>query len=188
LAERIGLNHKIIRLYDEGAMDELEEFKIPEEAVEKLQDPEVLQEHLAEGRTFQEILEYSDETMEKFYHAAYNLFQNGLYHEAADAFVFLTTLNPYVHNFWLGLGMSEQRNEDYEAALVAYGMATMTDMDSPVPHYHSGHCYYLMGEYDTSVSVLDITIELCADAEEHASLKKDALTAKERVQKRLESS
>lgn len=168
-------------------MDNIEEFEIPEEALEKLQDPEALRSHLAEGKTFQEILGYDDDTMEKFYGAAHSLFQQGRYQDSADAFVFLTTLNPYVHNFWLGLGMSEQRNEEYESALVAYGMATMTDMDNPLPHFHSGICYYLMGEFDTAVGVLDLAIELCAEREEHAGLKGDAASAKEKVGKLLKS-
>ncbi|MFQ5730114.1 MAG: CesD/SycD/LcrH family type III secretion system chaperone, partial [Waddliaceae bacterium] len=82
-------------------MENMEEYKIPEEAIEKLKDPEVIRRQIEEGKTFQEIIGYSVDTMEKFYQGAYNLFQQQEYRKAADAFVFLTTLNPYVHNYWL---------------------------------------------------------------------------------------
>lgn len=159
-------------------------FKIPEEALEKLHDPEYLHKQIEQGMTFQEILGYDEAQMEKFYGAAYDLFQEGRYQDAADGFVFLTTLNPYVHNFWLGLGMSEQLNEEYESAIVAYGMATMTDMESPVPHYHTAKCHYLMGDTDTALSFLNLAIELAADREPYTALKADAIATKARLEKR----
>jgi len=166
-------------------MESMEEFRIPKEAIERLKDPEVLRGHLSEGKTFQELLGYTNGTMEKFYSGAHLLYEQGMYQEAADAFVFLTTLNPYVHNFWLGLGLAEQHNEEYEAALVAYGMATMSDMDNPLPHYHSSRCHYLMGDYDTAVSMLDLAINLCFDDEKHSTVKSDAISAKLHIEKML---
>lgn len=162
-------------------MDNLEDFKIPEEAMKRLRDPEVLKQYVAEGKTFQEIIGYAPETMERFYQGAYSLFQKQAYFEAADAFIFLTTLNPYVHNYWLGLGLAEIKNEEFESALVALGMAGMAEPDNPLSSFHSAHCYHLLGDYQTSVTILDTAIERCGDQEEHAALKKDAIEAQTRI-------
>lgn len=163
-------------------MENLEGFKIPDEALDRLKDPEVLKQYVAQGKTFQEIIGYNSETMERFYQGAFKLFQKQAYAEAADAFIFLTTLNPYVHNYWLGLGLAEIKNEEFESALVALGMAGMAEPDNPVSNFHSAHCYHLLGDYQTATTMLDTTIEKCGDHEEHAALKKDAVEARAHTQ------
>lgn len=147
-----------------------EEFQIPEEAMERLRDPEVIKTYIAEGKTFQEILGYGDQVMEKFYQGASKLFEKQLYDQASDAFVFLTTLNPYVANFWLALGMAEQAREEFSAALVAYGMAGVNDPTNPLSLWHSAHCYYLMGEHKASSDMLTRLLDQCDTEGENAAL------------------
>jgi len=163
------------------SMENLDEFGIPEEALKRLSDPDILRRYIDEGKSFQDILGYSNETMEKFYGAAHRLFTKEQYQEAADAFVFLTTLNPYVHNYWLGLGMCEQLNTDHEAALVAYGMAVITDDDNPLPHYHSACCLEAVGDLPNAIASLDLTIDTCGHNEKHQNLKEHALRLKTRL-------
>lgn len=131
-------------------MDEFNEFELNEEVLAKLRNPEQLRMDVSEGKSFQEIFGYSDLTMEKFYSAARALFERQLYDEAAEAFYFLTTMNPYVHNFWLGLGMAEQMSNKFQEAILAYSMAVMTDSLSPLPHYHMGTCYHVLGDKEQS--------------------------------------
>ena len=147
-----------------------EEFQIPEDAMERLRDPEVIKTYIAEGKTFQEILGYDNEIMEKFYQGACRLFENRRYDEASDAFVFLTTLNPYVHNFWLALGMAEQSREEFSAALVAYGMAGINDPSNPVSLWHTAHCHYLMSEPRQAREMLERLLNVCEGREEHTEL------------------
>jgi len=159
-------------------MEHMDEYKIPEDAVERLKDPEVIRKQMQEGKTFQEIIGFSPEKMEKFYHIAHNLFLKQEYQKAADAFIFLTTLNPYVHNYWLGLGMSEQLYGGYQGALLAYAMAIMTDVDSPVAHYHSASCYRALDDQQSALRSLDLAIQCSGNTEEHKKLKEQALSAK----------
>jgi type III secretion system low calcium response chaperone LcrH/SycD len=169
-------------------MDEMEEteqmkkFFIPDDVREKLQDSTALAKHIGEGKTFQELLSYSDETMEKFYAVAYRLFQTQRYEEASDAFVFLTTLNPNVHNYWLGLGMSEQLNNQHHAAIIAYSLAIMTNADNPTPYYHSAACYRATGDLESALASLDLALECAGDAEEHSLIKQQTLAAKKHIQ------
>lgn len=156
-----------------------EDFEIPKEILEKLSDPEVLRRYVEEGRTFQEILEFDDETMEKFYQTAIRLMHAHRYADAGDAFLFLTTLNPYVAAYWLGLGMCEQLNEDYKPALVAYAMASMSDRANPLPHYHSAACHHALDDLDKSLLFLERAIDSAGEMEEHAALKARSLAARE---------
>lgn len=162
-------------------MDEHNEFAIPQEVVETLRDPEVIKQYVEEGKTFQEIIGYEDATMEKFYAAAYRLFERGEFRQAADAFIFLTTLNPYTHKYWLGLGMAEQSTEEFEAALVAYAMAVMIQVSNPIPHFHSATCYYRMGDKNSAAQSLDLAIEQAGDQAEYAELCKAAEAFKQRL-------
>lgn len=165
-------------------MDSLDEFNIPEEVAKKLQDPMLLRQHIQEGKSFQELLGYSDETMEKFYQAAYNLFQKQKYKEAAEAFTFLTTLNPERHNYWLGLGMSEQILEEFHGALLAYAMAMMSDVTNPVPHYHSANCYRALLDDSNALISLEQAIQQAGDKDEHKQLLTAAISLKERLSRK----
>jgi type III secretion system low calcium response chaperone LcrH/SycD len=151
-------------------MEHIERYDIPEEALEKLRDPDIIRRQISEGRTFQEVLGYTQDKMENFYVTAYNLFQKQEYEKAADAFIFLTTLNPYVHNYWLGLGMSEQLNESYHSGLLAYAMAILTDMQNPLPHYHSAKCYLGINEKENAIAALETALELAGESVSHIDL------------------
>jgi len=159
------------------------EYFIPKEALEKLKDPEVIRRQVKEGKTFQEIIGYKQDSMEKFYNTAHQLFQKQEYQKAADAFVFLTTLNPYVHNYWLGLGMSEQLTENYQGALLAYAMAILTDVENPITHYQSGNCYRALNEETNAIQSYDMAIRCAADSPEHENIKERASKAKEELEK-----
>lgn len=152
-------------------MNSLEEFYISPES----QDSHYLTKALEKGLSFQEILGFSAQTMVKFYGAAYTLFQQHKYREAADAFVFLTTLNPRVHEYWLGLGMAEQFNQEYETALTAYSMAAITHAENPWPHYHSATCYQKLSDPANARYALELALLTAGDNAEYAFLKSQIL-------------
>jgi type III secretion system low calcium response chaperone LcrH/SycD len=163
--------------------DNLEEFKLSDEIIKRLKDPDFLRRELAEGKSLQEIFNYTDDAMAIFYKAAYNLFQAQSYKESSDAFFFLTNLNPYVSTYWLGLGMSEHLNSDYHAALIAYGMVSMIDAMDPLPHYHAASCYRALQDVENALASYELAIAVAGDVDTHASLKKQALSAKEALLK-----
>lgn len=161
--------------------ENLEEFLIPEEAFARLSDPEVLKRYVEEGKTFQEIIGYSDETMHKFYLAARALFEAQRYKEASDAFLFLTTLDPFSSTYWIGMGLCEQVNEDYQSALVAYGMAVLSNQDDPYAHYYSASCYYGLRDYDNAFNSIEQALQCVKDAD--MGLKEQILISKSRLVK-----
>ena len=159
--------------------DQLEEFKLSKKAKEKLKDKALLKRELAAGKTPQEILGFSNEIMAKFYRAAYSLFEGKRYTDAANAFLFLVTLNTHNHDYWLGLGMATQMTGDFEAAIDAYEMAAMTDTESPVPYFYLAKCLFSSHDRDSALQALELALEYAADREEYADLKEQALAAKE---------
>lgn len=163
--------------------NDLKEFQLSETAKEKLSDQSFLKKELASGKSAQEILEFSDETMAKFYRAAYLLFEHQRYRDAANAFLFLATLNPQHHEYWLGLGMALQMCQDFEAAIDAYELAALCDVTSPVPFFYLAKCLFAIHDRESSLQALSIAIETADDLEEYAELKYQAECAREIILK-----
>ena len=158
-------------------MDAIAAFRLPPEFLEKLGQKGWMQEQIQAGKSLQEIIGYSDETMQKFYAAAYRLFQAEKESEAADAFLFLTALNPAVQAFWVGLGMAEQCLQHYEEALSAYAMASMTLVEDPLPYYYSAACYQALQDEDSARKSLEMALHYFGDNPAYASLKAAAMRA-----------
>lgn len=158
--------------------DDLSEFDLSKEAKEKLKNKELLQKELAEGKTAQEIIGFSNATMAKFYRAAHLLFEHEKYKDAANAFLFLATLNPHNHEYWLGLGMATQMSRDYESAIDAYELAALHEISSPVPYFYLAKCLFAMHDRENALQALDLAIETADDLEEYAELKTQAEAAK----------
>jgi type III secretion system low calcium response chaperone LcrH/SycD len=158
--------------------DDLGEFKISKKIKEKLKDREWLKKQFAAGKTAQDILGFSDQTMAKFYHAAYRLFEHRHHLDAANAFLFLVTLNPHNHDYWLGLGMSTQLCGDYEAAIDAYEMAAITDIESPVPYFYLAKCLFAIHDRESALQALDLALEYADDRAEYVELKQQAKAAR----------
>ncbi len=165
--------------------DDLGEFSISDKAHRLLKDKKQLKKQLSEGRSAQEIMGFSDETMAKFYKAARHLFENRYYDGAADAFLFLATLNPYNHDYWLGLGMSLQKSNQFETAIDAYELAAICQPDTPVPYFYLAKCYYAVHERKNADMALDIAIEYAGDSDEYDDLKRQALQAKSLLSKSI---
>lgn len=158
--------------------DELKDFRLSARAKAKLKDKKLLQKELEKGKTAQQILGFSDVTMSKFYEAAYKLFEHKRYEDAACAFLFLATLNPFNHDYWLGLGMASQLTHNYEAAIDAYELAAMIDTESPVPYFYLAKCLFAIHDRESALQALDLAIEAADERAEYAELKEQALEAK----------
>lgn len=159
--------------------DDLSGFELSKEVKAKLKNKRLLKKELAEGKSAQEIMGFSDESMSKFYHAAYVLFEHKRYQEAADAFLFLATLNLHHHEYWLGLGMATQLCQNYEAAIDAYELAALSDISSPVPYFYLAKCLFAIHDRESALQALDLAIETADDIDEYAELKQQAQAARE---------
>ncbi len=159
------------------------EFGIPEKIRKKLKDKKWLKKQLDSGKTAQEIIGFPDETMNKFYHAAYVLFENKRYVDAADAFLFLVTMNPYHYDYWLGLGAATQRCGDYEAAIDSYEMAAICQLENPIPYFHLAKCLFAMHDRESALQAIDLALEYAEGRSEYDEIYHQALAAKELLHK-----
>ncbi len=150
-------------------------------ALSKLNDPELIRRCVEEGKNFQDILGYSDTEMDEFYQIAYKLLEGHRYSEATDAFLFLTTLNPFSSDYWLGMGVCEQINQNYSQALVAYSMTIIGSNHQPIAHYRSAACHHALGDTRAALRALDKAIEGATEWEGYDQILSDALRSKERL-------
>ncbi len=167
--------------------NKLDEFKGFKEFQNKLRRKKALKKDLSEGKTAQEILGFSNETMARFYRAAYHLFEDKRFADAANAFLFLTTLNPFNHDFWLGLGMATQLCKNFEIAIDAYEMAAICELDNPVSYFYLAKCLYAIHERENALHALDLALEYAQDKDEYAELKQQAQMARESLLRQVES-
>lgn len=154
-------------------------FNLSKKEKANLKDKKWLKDQLEGGKSPQELLGFSDEAMAKFFAAAYKLFEQHSYEDAANAFLFLITLNSFHHDYWLGLGMSTQLLGDYEGAIDAYEMAAICKLESPVPYFYLAKCLFAIHDRESSIQALDLAIEYSGDFFQFAELKDQAIAAKE---------
>lgn len=157
---------------------DLGDFRISKKVKEKLDNKALLKKELAAGKSAQEIMEFTDESMAKFYAGAYHLFENKRYYDAANAFLFLVTLNPYNHDYWVGLGMTMQMCADFETAINAYEMAIICNLESPVPYFYLAKCLFAIHDRPSALEALNLALEYASEHPEYVDLKKQALAAK----------
>jgi type III secretion system low calcium response chaperone LcrH/SycD len=131
--------------------------------------------HFAEGENYQNMLGITDEMMQVFYEIALQYFDNKLYAEAADCFLFLIALTPLESNLWLRAGNAEQAQEHWQEALEAYSMATFCDADDPFPHLYAAQVYKEMKELQSAQDCLTICLRLIEQSSQFKSLKETAL-------------
>lgn len=160
-------------------------FHLSEEMKKKLKDKELLKKEFASGKSAQEIMGFTDESMAEFYDAACQLFKYKRYKDAANAFLFLVTLNSYNYDYWLGLGMSTQMCQDFESAIDAYEMAVTCELDNPVPYFYLAKCFFAIHDRENAMSALDLALEYSEGHEEFQDLLKQALAAKKLLKNQL---
>lgn len=112
------------------------------------------------GKTIQAIAGLSDSSLEKLYQAAKHVFDQKRFSEAADAFGFLTMLNPTKFAFWLGLGNSEFNLKNYEAALFAYAFVCRINPQDYFGHIFSCRCYEALGDMKNAINALEMALDI----------------------------
>jgi len=165
-------------------MEPHDELNIPDDILEQLQKPDDLMKFIDDGRSLQEIIGYSDSLMEDLYQAACEVFREGKHEEAQDGFLFLTTLNPYVYAYWLGLAMTHQLLEEYEQAIVAYESASKIESEAPMPCYYLAGCYLLLNRLAEAQKAIDLARAKCAEKPEYKALLEKVEKAEAKIRRR----
>lgn len=159
--------------------DDLADFKLSPAAKAKLKNKELIKKELAEGKTAQEILGFSDKVMLKFYNAASTLLEHNRYKDAGKAFLFLVTLNPHHHEYWMGMGIAAQLDKDYEAAIDAYEMAAYCEVHNPTPYFYLAKCLFAIHDRNAALEAFNLAIEYAEEDNRFADLKAQAESARD---------
>lgn len=152
-------------------MEHINEFLIKAHRLYKIFDVDFFTAASKKGNAAQQLLDISDEVLERYYAATIQLLEQKRWDEARDAFLFLTFLNPCMHNFWMGLGIAEQWRKQYEAALLAYSMAEITDSQDPAVYANSYQCNLALGKKEEAAHSLKQALDACGENDDHAGLK-----------------
>jgi len=169
----------------------LEEFIISEDAIERINDKEILMKQLEEGKPLQELFGFTNEVTVEFYETAKNILEQKRFEDAINAFTFLTTLNPYISDFWLGLGMAQQRNNNYDEALFSYSVGFTLEGRKIFPYILAAQCCMEVKDFERAHEVIDMAAKYAdeqAEEEDTKQLKEDAITAKRYVQQKQRQS
>lgn len=154
------------------------DYEIAKTVCSHLLDKEWTREQRKAGKSIQEILGFNSAVLNRFYKGAYALFQERSYGDASDAFLFLVTVNPEQYDYWIGLGSSIQRCGNYEAAIDAYEMAAVCQIDCPVPYFHLAKCLFAMHDRKNALQALELVIEYSEGHSEYDDLRYQALAAR----------
>jgi type III secretion system low calcium response chaperone LcrH/SycD len=157
----------------------MEKFIFSTKAKNKLRNKNFLKKELAKGKSPQEVMEISDDEMTNLYNAAFHLYESHEYTDAANAFVFLISLNAHKYHYWLGLGMATQMSGNFEAAIDSYEMAAIYEVESPTPYFYLAKCLFAMHERQSAMQALEIALQYADDIPEYQQLKAQTLEAME---------
>jgi type III secretion system low calcium response chaperone LcrH/SycD len=137
---------------------------------------DVLMSYFEKGGTWQDLLGYDQNVLQSQYKKAYDFYQKADYKNAASAFSYLTMLNPYEYNYWMGLGISKQSDRLYEEAIVSYTAAEAMDPENPLPHLHLAHCFYALNMREEAIKYLNSAIEIAGEHTEYKEVRLKAST------------
>lgn len=159
-------------------MATIEEFKIKPDRLFEAVTKRAVALLPEKDRSNQKLLDVSDDVMNKYYEVARKLLDEQNWFDARDAFMFLSFLNAYVHEFWVGLGIAQQSQSKYQEALIAYTMAEATNPQDPASIANAFQCALALGENAYALFLLDKAINCCGSATENAELKEKLLSYK----------
>lgn len=130
------------------------------------------------GRTklFQDVLGVSQEELSQLYEQAMGFLQTNRIDEAVLAFSFLTKMNSYAADFWIGLGVAQLINQEYQKAFEAFLMAITMDPSRYDCYAYAIECCNEMKNYAQAEAILR---EAVSYAKRHHSRAESALILEE---------
>jgi hypothetical protein len=106
--------------------------------------------------SLQSLIGITEETIGHIYDVGVRRFQKMDFHKASDVFYLVTMIDYLRHNAWISLGLCEMENHHFELALEAFGMASITDIDDPLPYITSAECAYELGKEHDAKQFLNL--------------------------------
>ena len=131
-------------------------------------------EHFKTGGTLKSYVKLSDEEMEAIYAVAHNQFTARKHTQAVDLFKFLCLHDHTEPRWFYALGVTQQHAGDYAAAVEAFGVATLLDVEDPRPQAQAGYCLLAMERWPEAQSALEGALMVCGEDGKYADVKRQA--------------
>lgn len=151
----------------------LNEKTISFEELHKLAKSRIAQE-IKKGALPYQMYKLSHDNLLDFYRIASSHFERGDYTGASNLFLLLTFLNPVIASFWVGLGMTEEIQENFEPAICAYLFAAEMNKNDLQPILHSARCLNKMKQPERAKELLQLTMEQLKDIPAQQEFKQKA--------------
>lgn len=107
------------------------------------------------------------EEYEAVYALGYNLYNQGKFDKAAEAFLFLTFYNHLEPRYAKALGAALQMLEHYQQAVSVYTLALVLDAMDPDPMLRVGECLIAMGMVEEAIESLEAAVLAAAEIGRH---------------------
>jgi type III secretion system low calcium response chaperone LcrH/SycD len=130
----------------------------------------------------QRVLNVSDSLLDEYYNIAKEIINEGSFKEAELAFTFLTFLNPYYQNFWLGLGIACQSQGNFENAIEAYSAAELLNPLNPNVHLNAYQCHIALENNEAAEIAFNKAISICNINKEYEDVRKMLIQYKEKYE------
>lgn len=109
--------------------------------------------------TLFEMFKLSENAYVLFFQAAMRYYNGNQPEAAVDAFAFLTYLDHRRFNVWVFKGLCNKELGRFDIALQDFAMASITNIDSPVPYLLSGECCTELKEFDEAAAYLNLAYQ-----------------------------
>ena len=110
----------------------------------------------AEGNPVRSIVKGHDRAWEVVYFRAHQLYKYGQYKQAENLFLLLCFSDPEQERYWVGLGLTRQKQEKYALALHAYLTPMRRGTCNAWVALHSAECYFKSGLYAEAIGCLNL--------------------------------
>ncbi len=121
-----------------------------------------IEDRIAHGENLKEMLELSEEYMDKAYQEGTAKMEEADYEGAREIFSTLALYDDRRPRYWAALGKSCEALELYAEALKSYQMLTLVTRGlKPMPYLCMGYCHLALGDRESAREVLEIGRDLC---------------------------
>lgn len=109
---------------------------------------------LQKTKLMQDVFGLTTEDISKMFDVAISFMQQHRFDEAIHAFTFLTKVNPYISDFWMGLGAAYQSQGSFKEALSAFIAAETMDPIRIEPYGFAVEVCLEMGDVAQALTIL----------------------------------
>ncbi|HBO5144910.1 TPA: SycD/LcrH family type III secretion system chaperone [Pseudomonas aeruginosa] len=139
--------------------------------VEAVSDDEVLRDFFSRGGSIRMLSGVASDDLTTLHNYACQLFDAGELDAARNYFYLLAQVDHWRFEYWLGLGMCQQRLGAHQEAIFCFCRAGMIEVEDPRSSYFAGISYHLTGNQEYACKAFKAAIRWCAARPQYQELR-----------------